>query len=89
LQPHPNSPAWKKAHKALRGLKVMIQPDPKDKTTRREYRARGLSRLVASQCVFPNTELGRQDNVADYFERKLKRCVCGSKHRRRPALNLC
>lgn len=53
----------------------MIQPDPNDKSTRREYRARGLSRQVASQCVFPNTELGRPDNVADYFERKLKRCV--------------
>ena len=45
-EPHPNTAAWKQAHKALRGIKVQIQPDKNDKSTRREYRARGLSRLV-------------------------------------------
>ena len=73
-EPAPGSLAWKKAHKALKGIKVQIQTG--DATTRRQYRcSRGLTRLPASQCVFPNAELGRDDNVAAYFARKLGRAL--------------
>ena len=73
LQLAAGSHAWKKAHKALRGIKVQIQPG--DPTTRRQYRARGLTQQPASACTFPNADLGRQDTVAAYFARKMGRAL--------------
>lgn len=71
-EPRVGTREWAKAHKALRGIKVQIQL-PGDPSTRRDHRARGLSRMPASQCVFQNDDLGRSDDVASYFARKLGR----------------
>ncbi len=84
--------AWRKACKAIRGLKARrallacarsgcssdmrgwprcAQVELRVGATRRQHRARGVTREPATRCFFQNEELGMRDSVAAYFARKL------------------